>query len=60
MIVKVNRKLTDEEALKVEIHIASKLMDEAKKKRSKIAQDRLHDYIVNGLKIVVKEDNGKS
>lgn len=60
MIVKVNRTLTKEEKLKLEIHIAGKLMDEAKKKRSKLAQDKLHDYIVNGLKIIVEDTNGKS
>lgn len=60
MIVKVNRALTKEEKLKLEIHIASKLMTDAKKKRSKLAQDKLHDYIVNGLKIIVEDTNGKS
>lgn len=60
MIVKVNRTLTKEEKLKLEIHIASKLMTDAKKKRSKLAQDKLHDYIVNGLKIIVEDTNGKS
>lgn len=54
MIVKVNKKLTHEEELQLEIYIASRLMANAKKKRSKVAQAKLHDYIVNGLKIIVE------
>lgn len=59
MIVKVNRPLDKSELIALEVNISSRLMREAKKKRSKIAQARLHDYITNGLKVEVVED-GKS
>ena len=55
MTVKVKRELTKQEKLKLEVYIAGTLMDEAKKKRSKKAQAKLHDYIVNGLTIIVED-----
>ena len=58
MLVKVSRELTKKEKLSLEVHIASKLMQEAKQKRSKKAKDKLHDYIVNGIKLEVV--NGES